>query len=415
MNLKFMNKQPAKKAKKPVLKTATSATLSLSDLQKLYNSASQQMNSASVNQYQAYIANRPAQYIGSASPTMGTVSFGQTFPSIYGGGNPSTYGGNAGMPMTTYSTNMPVYVDENGNFTNEPPKEKKKMLKAKVTLDSVIMTDEKKSEIKSAISQIGNQDLIFDKWGFGEVFEKGVSVSLLFWGPPGTGKTLTAEAIATELEAELKIYSTADIESAEPGGAERAIKEIFEEAMNIFLRENKKRVILFDECDSLLMDRNEVGPILGAQINVLLGEIEKYPGVLIFTTNRLGKLDAALERRITKKIHFEFPSEEQRIAIWKRLIPSKAPIAADVLWEKLAITPLPGGNIKNAVLNAVRMAAYAKQKEINLENFLMAVEQEVKAMEDFLAQAEEAPHWAQHGISRQAGQGLKLVKEKVGG
>lgn len=261
-------------------------------------------------------------------------------------------------------------------------------VKPKVSLESVVLSQEKKDEIQAALAQIANADLIFKHWGFGDIFEKGTAITLLFYGIPGTGKTLMAQAIADELKAELKIYGTAEIQSSEPGGAERAIKKVFETARKFFTANKKQQVILFDECDSLLYDRNKVGVIMAAQINAMLTEIERHDGIVIFTTNRMGKLDPALERRIAAKIEFPFPDAKQREAIWKRMIPSKAPLAADVNFKKLASYPIAGGSIKNAVLNAARMAAYQKSPQITFKHFKTAIEKESIAAQAFSAESE---------------------------
>lgn len=294
-----------------------------------------------------------------------------------------------------------------------------------VKLESVIVSDEKVEQIKAAISQLEHHDTIFNKWGFSEVFEKGTAVSLLFHGIPGTGKTLMAQAIADSLDMDLRIVGTADIESSEPGGAERVIKKVFkiagirnaiksgmsfseinekfdvdmnndpEEVVNPFTKEVTKipknerlygrpQILLFDECDSLLIDRGTVGVILAAQINTLLSEIERFEGIVIFTTNRLGKLDSALERRIAAKIEFEFPNQAQRKAIWRRMIPKKAPIAKDVKLQDLSEFPLVGGNIKNAVLNAARDAAYRGLVELDRACFIKAIEKEIEGLNQFL-------------------------------
>jgi len=140
------------------------------------------------------------------------------------------------------------------------------------------------------------------------------------------------------------------------------------------------------------MDRNEVGPILAAQVNALLTEIERFDGIIVFTTNRLGKLDPALERRITTKVEFEFPDKEQRLAIWKRMIPKKAPLGKQVSLEKLADYPLTGGNIKNAVLNAARMCAYEKKKSITQKYFVDAIEKEIQSIQSFVSEYESNTH-----------------------
>jgi AAA+ superfamily predicted ATPase len=300
---------------------------------------------------------------------------------------------------------------------NDLEPEVKASSSSKVKLTSVIISPEKTEQIRAAISQPQFNDKIFNEWGFGEVFEKGTAVSLLFYGVPGTGKTLMAQAIADDLGQDLKILNTADIESSEPGGAERAIKGYFEEAGKKYEESLKGRgkaqVLLFDECDSLLTDRNQVGVILAAQVNALLTELERFKGVVIFTTNRLGKLDPAVERRITAKIEFEFPNKEYRLQIWKRMIPEKAPIHSDVAFIDLAEFPMTGGNIKNVVLNAARKAAYRKQETIDMMCFLESVENELKGMQQFDDEQKKATRQAVQvgggGLQRVQG-GLKLDK-----
>ena len=161
------------------------------------------------------------------------------------------------------------------------------------------------------------------------------------------------------------------------------------------------------------MDRNEVGPILAAQINTLLTEIENYEGVIIFTTNRLGKLDPALERRISAKIEFPFPDEQARISIWKRMIPDKAPIHKSVDFSQLSKHPLTGGNIKNAVLNAARSAAYKGEKYITMEHFIDAIEREKEAIEAFSESYNNSPHYQQAGLGYNPSGSSLEVKESV--
>jgi ATP-dependent 26S proteasome regulatory subunit len=192
------------------------------------------------------------------------------------------------------------------------------------------------------------------------------------------------------------------------------IKTIFESAKKLISGEKKKKqVILFDECDSLLMDRNEVGAILGAQVNALLSEIEHYDGIIIFTTNRLGKLDPALERRITAKIEFPFPDRDQREKIWRRMIPKQAPIDKSVDFEKLAEYPIPGGNIKNSVLNAARFAAYSESPTIKMKHFTDAIEREAQSIQAFVAEYESQTHTSLKGALDRSSSGISVSKRDV--
>lgn len=256
----------------------------------------------------------------------------------------------------------------------------------KITLNSVIMSDEKREHIMEAVSQLKHSDLIFNKWGFGKTMEKGTAVSLLFYGPPGTGKTMVAQAIAEENGMLLKVIQTAEVQSSEPGGTERNIKGMFQQAMQ------HNWLLLFDECDSLIYERSEVGMILAAEINALLSSLETFTGIAIFTTNRLGKMDAAFERRVSAKIHFPPPDLEQRKAIWRRMIPKEAPLDPKLNLDDLADVEFSGGHIKNCVLTAARRAAYKEKSMIDLDCFLYAIEREYESIQEFKEAHKKEPH-----------------------
>jgi SpoVK/Ycf46/Vps4 family AAA+-type ATPase len=80
--------------------------------------------------------------------------------------------------------------------------------------------------------------------------------------------------------------------------------------------------------------------------NIFLQAIEDFEGILISTTNLVGNLDSAFDRRFLFKINFDTPSSDVRKQIWQSHIPSQelAPIL-----KKLANFPLSGGEIANIV------------------------------------------------------------------
>lgn len=284
--------------------------------------------------------------------------------------------------------NLPGLMTGGTGTTARKPVAKKappKKIDKKVKFDSVIIPEEDKKAILSAIEQVENHELIFEKWGFGEIFEKGTAISMLFYGVPGTGKTLMAQAIADKLEKKLKVIGSAEIESSEPGGAERAIKAFFEGCKS-------DTILLFDECDSLIFDRSQVGSILAAQVNQLLGSLEKFTGIVIFTTNRLGHLDEAFNRRLSLKLEFKMPTKAQRVDIWKRMFPKKAPLDKNIDWELLADFEVSGGYIKNAVLRAARMAASEKAKKLTQSHLALALKAELVSMMEFENAKVNKPH-----------------------
>ena len=269
----------------------------------------------------------------------------------------------AGMKITDYIKKILKLEDD------------KKRVRWLKTFENCILPNEVKELIEEALTVVLRRD-DFDKWGLSEHFEKGITNSILLYGPPGTGKSMVSESIAAVLDMNLMKVDNASIQSSIPGQAERNMTESFEKA------KKENAVVLFDECDSLLYNRNSVGSILSAEINHLLGLIENFDGVVILTTNRLHKLDGALQRRIIAKIELPFPTKQARKLIWEKLIPPNLPV--DKLnFETLSNYELSGGEIKNAILLASRKALAKNEDKVKMEYFEMSSDSVIKSKEDF--------------------------------
>ncbi len=246
-------------------------------------------------------------------------------------------------------------------------KEKKPIVVDIKKLDPLVIAPEIKSEIIAVIKQAQHTDKLFNEWGLGETIEYGRGMSMLFHGGPGTGKTFGAHCIARALGKELLVINAANIQTSEPGGANRNIESAFRSATDT------EKVLFLDECDSLITSRSDVGIIIGSEINTLLTEIEKFEGVCILATNRIETMDEALERRLALIIEFPRPNFEQRKAIWSELIPKKLPLDNDVAIDSLAEFNLTGGQIKNVILQAARLAVSGESKHVTLEHFTQAM------------------------------------------
>lgn len=278
--------------------------------------------------------------------------------------------------------NNSFYVQFQSGLVNNYRAEDLELFKAENKIDlwkSLVLPEEILLAIQESLSQTNkeNEELIFEKWGFGSILEKGKGIAMLFHGYPGTGKTLTAEAIAQHLGRELKIIGSAEVMSAEPGGTERAIKQFFAYA------KTNNCVLLFDECDSLIYNRQRVGMIIAAEINCLLGEIERFDGVCLFTTNNTPVLDKAFERRLSFKVEFPKPTKELRMKIWQRMFPKKEAIGEDIDFSLLSKYVITGGQIKNIVLNAARRACFLKRTHVSMDDIIVAIKREESGQNAF--------------------------------
>lgn len=230
------------------------------------------------------------------------------------------------------------------------------------TFDNCVLPKKVRDLIDEALTIVLRADM-FELWGINDHFEKGLTNSIMLYGPPGTGKTMVSESIAAVLGKNLMKVDNAAIQSNIPGKTEKNIKESFTKA------KDNDAVILLDECDSLLYNRDAVGAIMGSHINCLLSEIENYDGICILTTNRMHKLDPALQRRIVAKIELPFPDKKARKLIWEKLIPKKMPVCKKVDFKELADAELSGGEIKNAVLLAARKTIAANGEMVEMHHF----------------------------------------------
>lgn len=246
----------------------------------------------------------------------------------------------------------------------------------KVGWDKVCLEEGKKKMILDVLSQIKHNDLIFNKWGFNSTIEKGKALTFLFYGRPGTGKTLMAQAIADLLDFDLLTITPTDLNDKYFGETEKRIREVFRKA-------DSQTVILFDECDGLIMDRNKGSNTAVAHINQFIYDIEHFDGVCVFTTNNIDFLDKALERRLALKIEFQEPDEITRKEIWRKMIPDKCPLELDVDFDYLAKFPINGGHIKNIVLNAARAAARNNSKKLAMCHFIDAIKFENEGTKGF--------------------------------
>jgi SpoVK/Ycf46/Vps4 family AAA+-type ATPase len=247
------------------------------------------------------------------------------------------------------------------------------------TFDDVILPPATMDAIRQALALIRKQGLIFDRWGLAERHGGTAGLAFHFAGPPGTGKTIAAEAIAATLGRQLLVVRYAELESRWVGQTAKHIAAVFRDAARA------EAVLFFDEADAVASRRftslqHGYEREANATVNVLLSEVERFPGVVIFATNLAANLDPAFERRIRTHIRFDLPGLEERERIWKaQLHAGKTPLAADVSFRELAERfPRSGGDIKNAVIKAAQLATFEPGpdagKSIHQRHFVAGME-----------------------------------------
>lgn len=171
----------------------------------------------------------------------------------------------------------------------------------------------------------------------------------LFYGDPGTGKTETVYQLARLTGRNILQVNVTQIRSCWVGESEKNIRAIFASYRNRVSKAVKAPILLFNEADAIINQRQEgaersVDKMENSIQNIILEEMEKLDGILIATTNLAQNMDKAFERRFLYKIKFEKPTSEARMHIWHEMIPMLNEEQSRVLATKYDFS---GGQIEN--------------------------------------------------------------------
>jgi len=155
--------------------------------------------------------------------------------------------------------------------------------------------------------------------------------SLLLTGPPGTGKTALAAHLAERLDRPLAVRRASDLLSKWVGETEANIADAFADAREA------GAVLLFDEADSLLLDRGDAQRSWEiTQVNELLTWMDAHPLPFVAATNFARRLDPAALRRFVFKLELRPLSAEAAARAFERFFETPAPAA---LAEVTGLTP----------------------------------------------------------------------------
>jgi SpoVK/Ycf46/Vps4 family AAA+-type ATPase len=258
---------------------------------------------------------------------------------------------------------------------HEPARPVAQSLQPRFTMADLVLADATRDGLLDALAELRHKGLMYRRWGLKKVVKKTKGLSLLFAGPPGTGKTMAAEAISSELERPMHVVNYAQLENMWVGETEKNIEHVFHTALEA------GAVLFFDEADAVFQRRGFMAtPWMNRDVNVLLTQMENFPGVVILATNLARVMDRALDRRIDIAVEFPLPDANLRRKIYERLVPKEAPLAKGVEFEAIAAKyALSGGSILNVVRQAMRNSLRrGKRHRITMDDFTRAAEREVR-------------------------------------
>ncbi|KAA1473223.1 P-loop containing nucleoside triphosphate hydrolase protein [Dentipellis sp. KUC8613] len=192
------------------------------------------------------------------------------------------------------------------------------------------------------------------------VHGKGMGLIFNLHGPPGVGKTLTAEAVGEVTKHPLYMTGSGDL-GMDADTLDQSLTRIFAFAVRW------AAVVLIDEADVYLEQRNLHELERNAMVAVFLRKLEYYPGILFLTTNRVAVFDQAVRSRIDLSLFYDHLSPGARERLWLSFLTKttmnteEKASAADAHMDRLRALPLNGREIKNIVKIASVYAAHCNR------------------------------------------------------
>ena len=176
-------------------------------------------------------------------------------------------------------------------------------------------------------------------------------ITALLHGPPGTGKTETVLQVAKATNREILKVDISDTKSMWFGESERMIKKIFTDYNEFAAGCKRAPILLFNEADAIISKRASHGSSGTSQTqntiqNILLEELENFSGIFFATTNLVGNLDSAFERRFLFKIELQKPEAPVKSKIWHSRLPGLSEEECASLANHF---DLSGGQIENII------------------------------------------------------------------
>ena len=206
--------------------------------------------------------------------------------------------------------------------------------------------------------------------GFGAAADDKPRMNILLFGPPGTGKTEFVKYLGKALDRKVLVMKGSDLLSKWVGESEQNIAKAFRQA------EAEHAILFFDEVDGLLQDRSGANHSWEiTQVNELLQQMENFDGVMVAATNFSRNLDAAVMRRFTFKLEFDYLDDEGKRLFFERMF--KTTLSEGEFAELKTLRNLAPGDFRT-----VRQEQFYLGEEVSNADRIAALKEECALKKD---------------------------------
>jgi len=243
--------------------------------------------------------------------------------------------------------------------------------------DALVLSPTQQARFDALVRRCVQRESLWEHLGPTLSNTRNSGVRALFSGESGTGKTLAASRLATCLNAPLFRLDMASVMNKYIGETEKNLSAMLDEAATTDV------ILLLDEADALFGKRSD-GDSGGERFanmltNFLLTRIENHPGIVILTSNSQLRIDEAFTRRFDVVIEFTLPGYEERLRLWKNHLGDRSP-GDDEVALLASFCDLPGGYIRNTVLNAAAMQPSAERLRLDIRILVGALHEEYRKL-----------------------------------
>lgn len=201
-----------------------------------------------------------------------------------------------------------------------------------------------------------------------------MALTMLFHGQPGTGKTALAHQLAKFSNRFVCQVDISNIRDMWVGESEKNLKRVFKEYAYLSKKTDNIPILLFNEADAIFGVRTSVATAVdqmnNSLQNILLQELEDFEGIFIATTNLIKNIDAAFDRRLVYKLHFELPDLTTASNILNNEFTGYNPEFLGLISQKYRLSGGQISNVKRKLLTESLLQNCATHSEELLIEFL---------------------------------------------